>query len=113
MPIIETRIGVIVLKSVRLASRKSSAKAVPTESAGEEDRHACGHERAEHDQQHDQRDQDADELAGALLGRRLVGVTRELGLDAGLAERAPHRVLEIDDLGAVSWNPSFENCTSA
>ena len=52
--------------------------------AREQDRDACGHERAEHDQQHDQRDPDADELAGALLGRRLVGVTRELGLDAGL-----------------------------
>ena len=31
MPIIETRIGVIVLKSVRLASRKSSPNAVPTD----------------------------------------------------------------------------------
>ena len=33
MPIIETRIGVIVLKSVRFASRKSSANAVSTETA--------------------------------------------------------------------------------
>ena len=52
-------------------------------------------------------------LAGALFRRRLIGVTRVLGLDAGLAERGVIESSSLTILLRESWNPSLENCTSA
>ena len=84
-----------VREQVQQAERRSDRQ------AREQDRHAGRDDRAEHDQQHDQRDADAEQLARALLGRRLLGVTRELGVDAGRCQRRLHLVFELDDLGAV------------
>ena len=58
MPIIETRIGVIVLKSVRFASRKSRPNAVPTESSAKTIGTLAATSAAEDEDQHEQRDRE-------------------------------------------------------
>ena len=62
MPIIDTRIGVIVLMSVSPARMKSRMNAVPTATIASAIGIAVATKRAEDDQQHDERRDEAEQL---------------------------------------------------
>jgi hypothetical protein len=67
----------------------------------ERDRDRRGHERTEHDEQHDDGCQQAERLGRALLDRRELRVTVELGRDAGRLDSFADGVLDCDDGLAV------------
>ena len=99
-PIIETSIGVIVLKSVIGGADEEQHEGRADGDDREHDRDDGRDERAEDEQQHDERRQQAERLARALLDRRLLRVAVELGLDAGAGDVRAHGLLEVDDLRA-------------
>ena len=86
-PIIETRIGVTVLMSVRPARMNSSRNAVTSARDRERDRDEHRHERAEDDQQDDDRREQAERLRRALLDRRELGLAVVLDRHAGRLRR--------------------------
>ena len=100
-PIIETRIGVIVLMSVRPARMKSSRNAVIERHDRERDRDQHRDERAEDDEQDDDRGEQAEQLLRSLLERRELGVAVELDGHAGRLDRLADGVLHGDDRLAI------------
>ena len=104
IPIIDTRIGVIVLMSVSPARMKSRMNAVPDGHDRERDRDRGRDERAEDDQQHDERREEAEQLLRALLDRRELGVAVELGRHARRLDRLAHGVLHGDDRDRDPWS---------
>ncbi len=113
IPIIETRIGVIVLKSVRLASRKSRPKAVPTEISAK----MIGTLAATSVRKTMMRTSSANANAmisvepcwgGAWSASPVYSVSMPCFASAAVIASSSFTILLRD-----SWKPSFENCTSA
>ena len=100
-PIIETRIGVIVLMSVRPARMNSSRKAVISATIASAIGIEHRDERAEDDQQDDDRRQQAEQLGRALLERRELRVAVELDGHARGLDRLAEGVLDRDDGVAI------------
>ena len=100
-PIIETRIGVIVLMSVRPARMKSSRNAVSERHDRERDRDQHRHEGAEDDEQHDDRREQAEELRRSLLDGRELGLAVVLHRHARRLDRLADGVLHGDDRLAI------------
>ena len=114
IPIIETRIGVIVLMSVSPARMKSRMNAVPDGDDGERDRNRGRDERSEDDQQDDERGHEPEQLLYPLLDRRSLGVAVELDGHSCRLDRLAHSVLHGDDLRSRSAvSIASENWASA
>ena len=113
-PIIDTRIGVIVLMSVRPARMNSSRNAVASATIASAIGMNIATKRAEDDQQHDDRRQQAEQLGGALLDRRELGLAVELDRDADRLARprrkkSSHRHDLSRSVSSIVWS----NCASA
>ena len=97
MPIIEARVGAIVVTSVMAASRVTPPVPIAETDQGDADRQPSGHEGAEREEQDEHRDADADHLGGAAGGRVVLRhLAAELDLVALLVE-VGSRVLQRDD----------------
>ena len=101
MPIIDTRIGVIVLMSVSPARMNRRMNAVPTATSAS----AIGIEVATNVRktidEHDERGQEAEQLLYSLLDGRGLGLAVELGGDARRLDRVADGVFHGDDLRAI------------
>ena len=100
-PIIETRIGVIVLMSVRPGEDEQQEERGHQRDDRQRDRNQHRDERAEDDQQHDDRGEQAEQLRCPLLDRRELRLAVVLDGHAGGRDRFADGVLDRDDALAV------------